>query len=219
MTEPFQSEGIIAKNVSAIAINSRSLGGCLLYLDGRVDCSVKLPGDRGYFLAHVQGIEHATKIASSSDETCALESSGQLKCWRGTADGARIHGGEAQRFVAERVPIEVAMQDISVGGDRCAVSRGGEIYCWTHSRLDSNDAGAIKMIQVPGIHDAVRVFAGPTSCAAHADGGLSCWGHQRRYGAVRRFVREKVIATGRESARQAAFRRIRRASIDSALRR
>lgn len=166
---------------------------CVLYSDGHVGCRIERYTRELSPVGRVEGVADAMKLVADDLRTCALQRDGQVRCWDKPVNEASRTNNEAPRFVAEREPIPAPVKDIDMNDGLCAVTRGGEVLCRRYAQGDP----APRYVTILGIHDAVRVFTGPTSCAAHASGGLSCWGYQRRYGAARRFVRETSLATQR----------------------
>jgi len=73
----------------------------------------------------------ATAVTSGANHTCALMSSGRVRCW-GANDSGQLGDGT---FRAHRRPVSVrGVRDavaVSAGGDHtCALTKGGVLRCW-----------------------------------------------------------------------------------------
>lgn len=177
-----RDDGIVEREVVGQAMEYFG-GYCVLRTSGKVTCSMPIfaHGRRGFGRGSVEGIDYAIQVTAGSDGACALEATGQVRCWGAPVGDGWLYGERPLLIVAQPVEVPESMNQISVSDGLCAVARTGEVFCWPKS--PATDAHA-KPAKVPGIDDAIRVFAGRTRCVAHARGGLSCWGEQRRFGRV-----------------------------------
>jgi alpha-tubulin suppressor-like RCC1 family protein len=131
----------------------------------------------------VVGLTGAVALASGPARTCALLSSGRIKCWGsnvlgGLGDGTNIGSAEP----VEVVGIADATAIAGGGVHSCAVVGGGNVQCW-----GNNDNGQLgdgtkthrsEPVAVRGISGATAVATGSRhSCAVVEGGAVKCWGN------------------------------------------
>ncbi len=139
----------------------------------------------------VSGITNATAISAGNADTCALLSSGSIKCWGanesgelgdGTSNGPETCKGIASTYACSRTPVPVSgitnATAISAGnGDTCALLSSGSIKCWGRNELGELGDGTTTASDMPtsvsGITNATAISAG---CALLTDGSIKCWG-------------------------------------------
>lgn len=115
------------------------------------------------------------QITTGFTHGCALDDKGGVACW-GTGDWAPGKGIYTKPGVAGAVAV--------VTGDRhaCVIGKDKSVSCW-----GMNDSGQLgtkpdfnphpKPAPVPGVKNAVKLFAGETAnCALLGDGTIKCWG-------------------------------------------
>jgi alpha-tubulin suppressor-like RCC1 family protein len=128
----------------------------------------------------VLGIANATAVGAGSAHSCALLSTGSIRCW-----GSNTYGqlGDGSKEDALR-PVDVAgisnAVAISAGGwHTCALLDGGSIRCWGSSS-SGQISGALDASAYPvsvGVTNATGIATGTDhSCALIAGGTLACWG-------------------------------------------
>jgi hypothetical protein len=131
----------------------------------------------------------ATKVASGRVHTCALTTSGAVRCW---GENQFLQSGGPVDHTA-LVPFEMsglaAVSALSAGDDfTCALLTGGTVSCWgqnTSGQLGSGrevvDSTVLQNsatpISVAGLSGVKKIDLGAThACALTAAGGVKCWG-------------------------------------------
>jgi hypothetical protein len=101
-----------------------------------------------------------TAVAAGIATTCAVMSTGGVKCW-----GVRY--GPAPADVAGLSGVTA----ITAGGPLCALTASGGVKCW------SGDYGPTP-VDVPGLSGGVTAISadGGHACAITSGGGVKCWG-------------------------------------------
>jgi alpha-tubulin suppressor-like RCC1 family protein len=167
---------------------------CIARGDGRVRCWGSNVVDGPLFgLGRVErgpveapGIDDAIQVTVGPYHACALRRGGRVVCWGSGLAGTLGNGSEEDSVE----PVEVrgladARQIASGLSHVCALRAGGTVVCWGSNRsgglgLTKETEISLVPVPVPGLTDAVRVFATPDSssksCAEVADGRIFCWG-------------------------------------------
>lgn len=135
--------------------------------------------------ADVSGLSAGvTAIAAGGQHTCALTTSGGVKCWGANGRGQLGDGTTGSRTT----PVDVTgsatgIASISTGGAHtCAVTSGGGARCWggnSNGELgDGSQQDRATVVAVSGLASGVAaVVAGANhSCALTTGGGVKCWG-------------------------------------------
>ncbi len=113
-------------------------------------------------------------ISSGAFHTCALTTSGGVKCWGDNYMNAIGDGGACGVYCNAPVDVTGLTSDVaSIGagyGYSCAVTTGGTVKCW-----GANASGT--PVDVAGLSGAVAVAGGNAhTCALTSAGGVKCWG-------------------------------------------
>jgi len=153
----------------------------------------------------VVGISDAISIAAGGDHTCALLSSGAVKCWGCIAAGgdhtcALLSSGAVKCWgwnnygqlgdgsnISSNVPVDVVgiSDAISIAAEywhTCAVLSSGAVKCWGDNEVGQLGDGSSNTISsvpvdVVGISDAISIAAGYWhTCALLSSGAVKCWG-------------------------------------------
>lgn len=130
----------------------------------------------------------ATGVASISgggNHTCALTTSGGIKCWGRNTYGQLGDGTATQRNAPVNVNgLTSGVDSISVGYETtCAVTTAGGAKCWGANYNgqvgDGSTFNQALPVSVSGLSSGVaHIAAGQAhSCAVTATGGVKCWGH------------------------------------------
>jgi alpha-tubulin suppressor-like RCC1 family protein len=130
----------------------------------------------------VLGISDATQVAAGEGHSCAVLSSGDLKCWGNNESGQLGNGATdpGQDTPVEVLGIDDATQVAAGVGHSCAVLSSGHLKCWGENYYGQLGDGANSNSATPveaHIIDATQVAAGEEhTCAVLFSGHLQCWG-------------------------------------------
>ena len=124
-------------------------------------------------------------IALGLSHSCALTTSGGVKCW-----GENIIGQLGDNSTTDRyTPVNVigltnGVTAIALGHDHsCALTGNGGVKCWGYNingQLgDGNTTDSLNPIDVSGLTSGVSAIALGSfhSCALTTNGGIKCWGY------------------------------------------
>jgi hypothetical protein len=136
-------------------------------------CADELPydhcGDDPLCFDVIEGVEHATRLASKRNRFCAVSGDGTARCWRYEQ---RHDGGRARWSRSPAVALPLAgVVDVAVASFfTCALLRSGEVRC-------SSDRGEpLPERSVHALGRARAIAAGDDfACALGADGKVGCF--------------------------------------------
>jgi len=114
-------------------------------------------------------------IAAGGSHTCALTTSGSVKCWGSNYSGQLGNGNITNRVTPADVSgLASGVSAIATGGDHsCALTKGGSVKCWgAHSGNGRDDI-------LSGLSSGVSALAAGNghTCALSGSGGVKCWGY------------------------------------------
>lgn len=130
----------------------------------------------------VIGIDNAVAIEAGVRHTCALLSTGAVKCW---GDGQSGQLGNSGPRAISSLPVSVEnvtnATAISAGSQHaCVIVSGGRVKCWGGNFSGQLGDGTNKdnsAVNVIGISKAVSIAAGGYfACATLQTGRVKCWG-------------------------------------------
>lgn len=127
-------------------------------------------------------------IAAGGDHTCALSSSGAVKCWGDNQYGQLGDGSQLERLTAVNVSgLSSGVAAIAVGKSHsCALTGSGGVKCWGENstgQLGDNSTGRrLTPVDVAGLAAGVTAIAAGDghSCAVTSGAGAVCWGDNRK---------------------------------------
>lgn len=138
-------------------------------------------------------VAKASKIVMGAQHTCALTTTGGVKCWG--ANGAGQVGGNlsptANRVVV--APVDViglasGVTEIAAGSNHtCAIIASGGVRCWGLNRYgqvgDNSMIDRATPTDVVGLtENVVAIAAGSDhTCASTTSGQVKCWGYNQAY--------------------------------------
>lgn len=134
----------------------------------------------------VSGLSSGVKgVFTSENHTCAIMTSGGLKCWGSNASGQL--GDDSAIDRASPVDVIGLGSDIVAvapgGFHTCALNASGELYCWGSNAWGQSNPGLPGQSRVlPGMiwergYNIADISAGYThSCAVTKAGAALCWG-------------------------------------------
>jgi alpha-tubulin suppressor-like RCC1 family protein len=136
-----------------------------------------------------------TAIAAGDSHSCALTSTGGVKCWGANAAGQLGDGTTSSRFLPiDVVGLSSGVTAIAAGGEHsCALTSTGGVKCWGAGFAGQLGAGmgafgSLTPVDVFGLSSGVTAIAagGEHSCALTSTGGVKCWGYNGARRARRR---------------------------------
>jgi alpha-tubulin suppressor-like RCC1 family protein len=174
-------------------------------MDGRLGYGVGLPDDVGdnelpASVGHVN-IGGEVKQLSAGSHTCALLTTGRVRCWGNNGSG-QLGYGHREPGVGVTMP-PAGVGDVDVGGEvaqisvgskhTCALLTNGKVRCWgygaygqlgyvsTQSIGDNETPASAGDVDVGG---PVKQIAtdGDRTCALLETGNVRCWGRGDGYG-------------------------------------
>ncbi|MEI6729282.1 MAG: CUB domain-containing protein, partial [bacterium] len=202
-------DGTFADGASIVSIASGYSHTCALLSTGNVRCwGYNTEGELGYGNINNIGDDElpnsvgdvnvggtVTQIAAGASHTCALLSTGNVRCWGYNGSG-QLGYGNINTIGDDELPNSVG--DVNVGGSvtqivaggshTCALLSSGNVRCWGDNGYGQLGYGNINNIgddELPNsVGDvniggtATQISAGDShTCALLSTGNLRCWGY------------------------------------------
>ncbi len=136
----------------------------------------------------VKGLGAGVKaVSAGSTHTCALLTSGGIKCWGNNNHGQLGDGTKINRWIpVDVIGLTSGVAAIEAGGlDTCAVTIHGGAKCWGANQAgrlgDGTTIDRLTPTNVLGMFTGVAAIrandaGGAHTCALLTTGGLKCWG-------------------------------------------
>ena len=151
--------------------------------DRPIPVDVKGVGGVG-LLSGIAAISAGGSTFIRSNHSCALTTSGGVKCWGGNQDGQL---GDNSTFDSltpvDVVGMSTGVVAISAGSSHtCALTTGGGVKCWgRNTEGQVGDGSALQRetpVDVSGLTSGVSAISAGAyeTCALTTAGGMKCWG-------------------------------------------
>jgi alpha-tubulin suppressor-like RCC1 family protein len=164
---------------------------CVVIAGGHVKCwgdnsdGALGTGDR---TSHPQPVDvseltgYVRLVAVGASHTCAVMSTGSLKCWGDNSAGQLGDGTLLSKTAPTDADIS-GVVDVALGEDfTCALKAGGEVWCWGTNTLGqlgrvSASSSVPVTVSVDPDHSVVSVASSASrTCAVFSNATVKCWG-------------------------------------------
>ena len=130
----------------------------------------------------VAGVSNVIQVAGGITFTCAIVSSGNVKCWGDNTHGQLGNGGNAATTSIVDVKGLSDAVEIAVGSyHACVLRSGGTVSCWGLNSAgqlgNGNTMDQYIPVDVGSVSQGMHITAGFNfSCAVKSSGQILCWG-------------------------------------------
>jgi len=194
MTDRLTPVAVINLGSGVAAISAGQSHACALTTNGAVKCwGYNFAGQLGdnsttnrLTPVDVSGLgSGVAAVGGGTFHTCALTTTGAVKCW-----GVNINGQLGDNSITQRsMPVDVVslgsgVTAISAGSDHtCALNTGGTVKCWgdnSRGQLgDNSGSNRSTPVNVVGLGSGVAAISAGSlhTCALTTAGAVKCWGN------------------------------------------
>jgi len=163
-------------------ISAGSFHTCMIIRLGEVICwgsnSPLTPGDEGYDVRLIPGVDTAIDIDSGQDITCVILANTEVACWGGGAENSLIRSADPiflPDFDSDGNLDGARSVTVISNGFVCVSIEDGSVICY------NDELGLAEPIFVD-IERVVKFVATPfNNCALIEDGSVKCWGFASPY--------------------------------------
>jgi alpha-tubulin suppressor-like RCC1 family protein len=132
----------------------------------------------------VAPLRGVAEVSSGPDHACALLVDGAVVCWGNNYSGQLGDGTTRDRHAPVKVEGVSGAIAVSANGDSsCALLADGSVVCWGVDYVETGLPGGpgLPPHQIHGLVEVSSISVGDNyhTCAAHTEGGVSCWGNNR----------------------------------------
>jgi len=142
--------------------------------------------DRSLSVQSVVGLKNAIAIAAGEAHSCAVLSSGDVKCWGNNAYGQLGVNSTIDSNIATTNAINGTAVDVTCGSvHTCSVNSNKTVSCWGANQFQQLGVSGIATARLPtpvaGLSNVTSISAGGYhTCARLVDGTVKCWGNGAR---------------------------------------
>lgn len=142
-------------------------------------------GQQAYsIVVHGQNLE-VTKITAGTSHTCAVTTTGGVKCWGFNRFGELGNNSTLDSATpVDVVGLSAGVVGLSAGSDHtCALTSAGAVTCWGYNYFGQLGNNTTTHSSVPvgvyGLTSGVATISAGNShvCAVTSSGGAKCWGY------------------------------------------
>jgi alpha-tubulin suppressor-like RCC1 family protein len=126
----------------------------------------------------------ADRIGAGANHTCAITTTGGVRCWGSNTAGELGDGTMIARSVPTDVGLASGIAALALGDSHtCALTGAGTVWCWGnnfHGQLGRPEltlTHSLKPVEVAGLASVKAIAAGAAhTCALTTQGAVRCWG-------------------------------------------